>query len=61
MNFGAQKGDVTDMTERADEIARLLAAAYGERDSRTIRAQEAHAAALQRFQRHIDRQDGATT
>jgi hypothetical protein len=40
--------DVSEMKTRSDEIARLLPAAYGEADQRTIRAEEINAA-FERF------------
>ena len=51
--------DLAEMTKQAEEITRLLSSGYGERDPRTIRAQESHAA-LQRLQWEMDRQHAAT-
>ena len=41
--------DILEMNARADELAQLLAAAFGEADQRTIRAKEIDAA-FQRLQ-----------
>ena len=46
--------DVLEMKTRSDEIARLLSAAYGEADQRTIRANEINAA-FERLQWEIQR------
>ena len=50
--------DVLEMNARADELAQLLAAAFGEVDQRTIRAKEIDAA-LQRLRWAMQRSDGA--
>lgn len=50
--------DVLEMNTRADELAQLLAAAFGEADERTIRAKEIDAA-FQRLQWAIQRSSGA--
>jgi hypothetical protein len=47
--FQEVQRDVLEMNGRADELAQLLAAAFGEADQRTIRAKETDAA-LQRLQ-----------
>jgi hypothetical protein len=47
--------DLADLETRAEGIAGLMRAAYGDSDPRTIRAQEAHAA-LQRLQWEISRE-----
>ena len=49
--------DVLEMNARADDLAQLLAAAFGEIDQRTIRAKEIDAA-LQRLQWAMQRSDG---
>ena len=46
--------DLQELIERAGELARMLSAAYGDSDSRTIRAQETEAA-LHRLQLEITR------
>ena len=50
--------DVLEMNARADELAQLLAAAFGEADQRTIRAKEIDAA-LQRLQWAMKRSNAA--
>ena len=50
--------DVLEMNARADELAQLLAAAFGEADQRTIRAKEIDAA-LQRLQWAMQRSNAA--
>ena len=50
--------DVVQMNTRADELAQLLAAAFGEADERTIRAKEIDAA-FQRLQWAMHRSNGA--
>lgn len=50
--------DVLEMNARADEIAQLLAAAFGEADQRTIRAKEIEAA-FQRLQWVMQRSNAA--
>jgi hypothetical protein len=50
--------DVLEMNTRADELAQLLAAAFGEADQRTIRAKEIDAA-LQRLQWAMQRSNTA--
>ena len=47
--------DVAELTDRAEEITRLMLAAYGPEDPRAVRAQEIRAA-IQRLQWAIDRQ-----
>lgn len=51
--------DIDEMTGRAEEIAKLMSAAYGDSDQRTIRAQECHAA-LQRLQWELGRDRSAS-
>ena len=50
--------DICEIAQRAEELAQLLCAGYGECDSRAVRAQEAHAA-IQRLQWEMDRQRSA--
>jgi hypothetical protein len=51
--------DVLEMETRSDEIARLLSAALGEDDQRTIRAKEINAA-FQRLQWEMQRSNVAS-
>jgi hypothetical protein len=46
--------DIARMSEEAEEIARLMSAAYGTSDPRAIRAEEV-SGALQRLQWEMDR------
>ena len=50
--------DILEMNGRADELAQLLAAAFGEADQRTIRAKEIDAA-FQRLQWAMQRSNAA--
>ena len=52
--FRQTKLDIAEMAERAEEISRLMTAAYGESDQRAIRAQEV-SGAVQRLQWEMDR------
>ena len=53
------KEDLTAMQERAEEISRLMTAAYGSSDSRAIRAGEVNAA-IQRMQWELERNAAAS-
>ena len=52
--FRQATSDIAQMAEKAEEISRLMSAAYGESDPRAIRAQEV-SGALQRLQWEMDR------
>jgi hypothetical protein len=53
------KDDLAAMQERAEEISRLMTAAYGTSDPRAIRAGEVNAA-IQRMQWELDRSAAAS-
>ena len=52
--FRQATSDIAQMAEKAEEISRLMSAAYGDTDSRAIRAQEV-SGAIQRLQWEIER------
>jgi hypothetical protein len=52
--FRQATSDIAQMAEKAEELSRLMSAAYGNSDSRAIRAQEV-SGAIQRLQWEIDR------
>jgi hypothetical protein len=51
--------DLLEMKTRSDEIARLLSAAFGEADQRTIRAEEINAA-FERLRWEMQRSNAAS-
>jgi len=51
--------DISEIAQRAEDLAQLLSAGYGECDPRAGRAQEAYGA-VQRLQWEMDRQGSVT-